>query len=575
MNNFLETFKNLGPTRLAAMGSVIVGMLAFFIFIITRLSTPTFGLLYSDLDLADSAEIVTQLESMGIDYELKSDGQQIFVPREQVTRLRMSLATEGLPQGGLVGNEIFDDSDGLGNSNFVQNMNRLRALEGELSRTISSLESVASARVHIVLPERELFSRNRQDPSASIVLKMRGAGRLGKEQVAAVQHLVASAVPGLSPNKISIVDGRGMLLAEGSGDADSLFADNATERQRVYEQQLARQIEDLLSQTIGPGRVRARVTADMDFDRVVTNSEIFDPESAVVRSTQTIEESISSSEANDAGQVSVQGNLPEALGQPDPAAGAGGSSNEESRTEETVNFEISRVVKEEIRESGIVNRLSVAVLVDGTYNVAEDGTREYQPRSEQELQQLEAIIKSAIGFDDMRGDQVELVNMQFVDAFGSEETVEPGFMGLDKATLTNLIELIVMGVVAILALLLVVRPLMTRLFDSVPSASDMASAISGGQGAIAGGATPALTGPNTGGNPQALPAGGAGAAAGGGELAEIEASPSEIEEMINIRQIEGQIKASSIKKIGEIIEKHPEQAANVVRTWLYEDAEGE
>ena len=269
------------------------------------------GLLFSDLDLKDSGQIVTKLEGLNVPYELKRDqGTQVLVPVDQVMKLRMALAEQGLPQGGSVGYEIFDKNDNFGPSQFVENINQLRALEGELERTIASISLVQSARVHLVLPQRELFSRERQDASASIVLKLRGAVKLASGQVAAIQHLVAAAVPSLSPSRVSIVDDHGNLLARGDGDAaDALTSSNAEEMRVNYESRLARSVEQLLERSVGPGKARVDVHAEMNFDRVTTSTETYDPDGQVVRSTQTDSQS-DNTDAGGGQPVSVSTNLP-------------------------------------------------------------------------------------------------------------------------------------------------------------------------------------------------------------------------------------------------------------------------
>ena len=279
MNGLLQTLRGLGPVRLAMIGGVTVAMIAFFAFITTRIAQPGMALLYSDLELHDSGQIVQKLDAMGVPYQIKGDGTQLLVPADQVAKLRMTMAEAGLPHGGSIGYEIFDKSDALGTSSLVQNINQLRALEGELARTISSINSVQSARVHLVLPRREMFSREMQEPSAAIVIKMRGAERLAKSQVAAIQYLVASAVPSLKPTRVSIIDGDGNLLARGDGDTSEAALASSAEEQRVnYETRLSHNVEDLLERTVGPGKARVDVHADMDFDRITTNSKSFDPD---------------------------------------------------------------------------------------------------------------------------------------------------------------------------------------------------------------------------------------------------------------------------------------------------------
>ena len=388
MNGLVQTLRSLGPVRLVTIAGVAAAMVAFFYVLTTHIATPGMALLYGDLDLRDSGQIVQKLDGMGVPYQLKGDGNQIYVPADQVARLRMTMAETGLPHGGNIGYEIFDKSDALGTSSLVQNINHVRALEGELARTISSLSSVQWARVHLVIPRRELFSRERQDPSASIILKLRGADRLAKQQVAAIEYLVASAVPGLKPTRVSIIDGDGNLLARGDGDSGGAeMASTAEERRISYEDRLARKAEEMLEQTVGPGKARVDVHADIDFDRITTNSESFDPDQQVARSTQTVTDN-SDSNANGDQPVTVQTNLPNAQ----TATASPSNRTKSQREESTTNFEIGKKVVSQVHETGLVRRLSVAAMVDGVYTIAADGSRTYQPRSPDELKDRKSVV---------------------------------------------------------------------------------------------------------------------------------------------------------------------------------------
>src|SRR5436309_8274584 len=288
------------------MIAVTTALTSFFGFVILRVTTPQLTTLFTELSLEDSSAIIKDLERQAIPYELRNDGAAIMVPKDKVTRLRMKLAEGGLPKGGGVGYEIFDKSDALGTTSFVQNINHLRALEGELARTIHAIDRVQAARVHLVLPERPLFSREMPEPSASIVVRVRGA--LEPQQVRAIRHLVASAVNGLKPERVSIVDEAGRLLADGARtDAVGL---NAEERQAAFERRLTEQIETIVTSIVGPGHARVQLTADFDFNRVTQTSEKFDPEGRVLRSSQTREESSATAGDNKEGQVTVSNELP-------------------------------------------------------------------------------------------------------------------------------------------------------------------------------------------------------------------------------------------------------------------------
>jgi flagellar M-ring protein FliF len=244
VQGLVEFFRTLGAARLGAMAAVTVTLLGVFGFLILRVTSPQMTPLFTDLTVEDSTAIVKDLERQGIAYELKNDGAIIMVARDQVARVRMRLAEGGLPKGGGIGYEIFDKSDALGATSFVQNINHLRAMEGELARTISSLDRVQAARVHLVLPERPLFSREKVEPSASIVLKVRGT--LESQQVRAIRHLVASAVNGLKPERVSIVDEAGRLLADGASGESDEPGGHAEERQAAYERRLRQEVESIV-----------------------------------------------------------------------------------------------------------------------------------------------------------------------------------------------------------------------------------------------------------------------------------------------------------------------------------------
>jgi flagellar M-ring protein FliF len=558
VNGLIQTLKNLGAVRLAAMGVVALVTIGFFAFVTTRITAPGFGLLYGELELRDSGQIVQKLDAMNIPYQLRGDGAQILVPVDQVAKLRMLMAEDGLPHGGSVGYEIFDKSDSFGTSSFVQNINHVRALEGELGRTISSIGLIQNARVHLVLPQRELFSREKQEPSASIVVKLRGAERLGKGQVAAIQHLVASAVAGLQPSRVSVVDTDGNLLARGDGNsADGFSGGNADEMRISYENRTARNVEELIERSVGPNKAHADVHVDMDFDRATINSEVYDPNTQVVLSTQTDNQSSDSNEGSGDQPVTVTTNLPP--GQNGSTASTS-TKNKSNHVAETTNYQNSKTVTNQIREGGVVKRQTVAVLVDGTYTTDKDGKRTYHARTPEELKQFTELVRSAVGFDEKRGDKVDVVNMPFAGVDEPLATTPTAFMGFEKADLLRLGETVVMALVAVLVILLVVRPLINRVLESASHSgsvgNDLDNLLAG-----AGRGQPALPAPGF------VP--GTGLATVPGQRAGL---PDVAAEMIDIGQVDGRVAASSIRKIGEIVEKHPEEAVAIVRSWMYQGA---
>ncbi len=571
MNGLNQLLQSLGTVRLAILGSVAIGLIALIMFMATRISSSDFSLLYGNLEPEDSGAVVTKLEALNIPYELRNNGRNIMIPSDQVSKTRLQMAQDGVPNGGSVGYEIFDNSDTFGTTSFVQNVNLIRALEGELARTIRAMSNVSSARVHLVLPKREVFSRDKRTASASIALKLKG--RLTDEQVSAIQYLVAAAVPTLDPNRISVVDDRGNLLARGDGEENpGKGVGSKTDYLRItHENRLKEQIESLLEKSLGKGNVRAEVSALMDFDQRTVQSETYNPDGQVVRSTQTVEESSTSQEGNGGqdGTVTVANNLPEAQA----ADGEGNSSqNAANRTEETVNYEISKTVTTQVREAGLVQRLTVAVLVNGRAAIDAEGKTTYEPLDTAAIEQVATLVKSAIGFNEDRGDIVEVVNMPFVEIAAETFEGDPAeaeiFMGLNKEDLFKMGEMAVLAIVAVLALLLVVRPLLNRALN-IDSSADALIGADGGMGALAG-AVPGAT--------AALPGGGGVAGEGGGMIMGPDGETpiqsetlTELDEMIDMAKVEGQVKTSALKKVGEIIDKHPDEAVAIVRSWLYQD----
>jgi flagellar M-ring protein FliF len=519
-----------------AMMAVTAALIGFFAFVIMRVTTPQMTTLFTDLSTEDSSGIIKELERQAIPFELRNEGAVIMVPKDKVTRLRMKLAEGGMPKGGGVGYEIFDKSDALGTTSFVQNINHLRALEGELARTIRAIDRIQAARVHLVLPERPLFSRETPEPSASIVVRVRGT--LEPQQIRAIRHVVASAVNGLKPQRVSIVDEAGQLLADGaSGEADNAVGD---ERRAAFEKRMRNQVEAIVSSVVGAGRARVQLSADFDYNKITQTSDKFDPEGRVLRSTQTREESSLTAENN--GQVTVNNELPGNQGRDGPST----TRDQSKKSEETNNYEISRTTKTEVTEVGRVNRISVAVLVDGAYSKNEKGEMVYQDRGKEQLDRIAALVRSAIGFDQKRGDQVEVVNLRFAEAPVVPPVVEPtgllGMLQFTKDDVMYVVELGVMMLLGLVVLFMVIRPLVKRILvaEVVP--------------ALKGEAAPALTDGSAQAEGHALLPGGAA-------------------QLIDVAQVQGQVHAQAVHRVGELAERNPNETASIVRQWLSEPVE--
>ncbi len=463
-----EFFKAVGAARFGVMAGVAAVLTAFFLYIAGAITEPPKTILYAGLEARDAAAVTAKLDAMNVKYDAKGDGGTILVPSDQVTKLRMALAQDNLPAAG-VGYEIFDKSDAFGTTSFVQNINRLRALEGELARSIQTIEGVESARVHLVIPERQIFSRDDQTPSASVVLKTRAV--MNRGQVQAVQHLVAAAVASLTPDRVAIVDDRGNLLA-GGDDKSGPGAGAAGEEQNTtdYEDRLRQRLESIVASVVGPGHVRVQVAADINYNHTSTTSESFDPDSKVIRSTQTVEQNASDSTGGSQAAVSVANALPGAASN---SSGDNGKSIS-GRTEETTNYEISKKVTTSSEEGGEVKRLSVAVVVDGVLN-SDGPSAAYKPRSPAEMAQITNLVKSTMGFQQARGDLVQVTNMEFARVDSGEGTSPPKpLLGLDAAYWFKIIEAAIMCVTALLIGLFVARPLINRMFAPIATAQPLA-----------------------------------------------------------------------------------------------------
>ena len=546
MNQFVAALQRFGIGRLAAILGVGAGVAAALFAVTMNLGQPK-ALLYSSLELREAGSITQALDAAGVKYEVKGDGSTILVPRDEVAATRLMLSGKGLPTAGSVGYEIFDEANALGQTDFVQQLNRQRALEGELARTIRSLDGVTFARVHLVLPKRQLFEEEAEEPSASVTLGV-GGREPNADQVRAVQNLVAGAVPRMTPARVTIVDQHGKTLSAGG---ESFAGEIADSRKSEVEQRIAKTVKGLVESVVGPGKARVNVTADIDLARVTLQQETFDPDGQVVRSEQTVEESANENEPNNAGAVTADANI--------PGGGLGGEdaqvSSASGRTESTTNYEISKTTRTEVQEPGKIQRLSVAVAVDGLRPVGEDGQAgEYQPRTEEEMQRIEQLVRTAVGFDEGRGDQVTVVNVPFTapDAAGGVESSNP-LTDFDKNDIMRAAELGVLAIVALLIIFFVVRPLLksasgggglpvptqtiTRVVTTTPDGQPVQVSVD----------------PDTG-QPLALP------------------GPGELEQKIDIARIEGQVKASSVKRVADFVESHPEQSVAILRSWLHESA---
>ncbi len=523
------------------------------------------ALLFSGLDLEEAAEITTRLDTASIKYTLEGGGSAIFIERAKVDEARMMLSEQGLPTRGSIGWEIFDKTDAFGATTFVQNVNKLRALEGELARSIGSLDMVKAARVHLVIPEQSLFKRDGNKPTASVILSLTG-NSMTPEKVRAIRNLVASSVPGLAVEAITVVDDQGRMLASGTeGGVDGMGGSD--ERLTTMEDGFRQKVIGIVENIAGQGAARVQVALDVDFNRVTQSSETFDPEGRVVRSQNTVEDSSQSSEANPADQVTVANNVPNGAAAPaEPAQPK--SQNSSTRTEEMVNYEISKNTRTEIIEGGKINRLSVAVAVDDLMVPGVDGAPPtFQARTPEEMDRILTLVKSAVGFNEARGDVVTVQNIAFARPdTDMGDAKAPGPFSFDKFDIVQGAEIAALLVTALALVFFVLRPLAKGLFnkDDMEDAAAALKGVPGTRRAIPG-------------QPGMVAVAGADGVEQTYRIEDGRPIPIEmptanrLDAGIDVARITGQVRASSIRKMSEVVANHPDESLTIIRAWLAED----
>jgi flagellar M-ring protein FliF len=552
MEGLIDSVRKLGMMRVIMLAGVTLGIIGAFVWL--EMQGPGRGrmtMLASDLDPQSSQQIAGELTNRKIPYRL--EGGQIFVPDSDLAAARGIVGATGSATQAITGYEIFDRGNDLTLTDFDQQVKLTRALEGELARTIVSVRGIAHARVHLVLPRREPFAHDRQRAQASVMLSVAGRQSLSAEAVQSVVNLVAAGVPGLRPQDVTVVDSNLHLLVQ-AGDGNDPRAQSGHEEdiRLKTETRLSQAVELMLERSLGPGHVHAEATIRMNFDKVNETQEKYDPDGSVVRSTQNV---TSNSKTTDkAAAVSLQNNLPNA------DAGATSTGNQEGRQEETTNYEIGKTVRAIVHDQPQIERVSLAVMVDGTDTVGADGKHVWKAREAADLEQIVKLVKSAIGFDEKRGDRLEVVSMPFVDAMESVDpapAVRPGKMNADLVTF---VQMVAFGVVGFGIIILTARSIFAALNRSSATLS------------LAGGGTAQI--------------GAAGSAAAGGQpggMLSIEQSAGEVarvagvaaaeddEDSLVMNNIQGQIRGSSIRKVLHLVDQHPDTTLGIIRGWLATD----
>lgn len=481
LNNFSAQFKALAPARQALLVGTAVVSLVFFFWITNRTNTAEFRVLYRGLEDAEVASIVDALTAERIDHRLEEGGTAIMVPAPMIHEARIRLASKGLPSSSAPGFELFENG-AFGVTDFVQKINYRRALQGELARSIEQLEPIEKARVQIAIPEKTVFlRRDERKPSASIVTRLRPGWDLTSAQVRGIVHLVASSIEGMTVAQVTLVDDRGRLLApQGDGPAGPDAPGGSLMQQARMEKQLEDRIVSILERTVGIGRVAAKVNAELDWTRTETTEEQFDPDSQVARSEQRSTDTSQDSAGAAGGVPGVRANAPDAVG----GVGNGGNrSTNSASTTSTVNYEISKKVSHQVAPMGTVQRLSIAVLVDGVpkrlrptaEGQAEEGSSDgFVEWETEQLEEFEQLAKRSVGFDPERGDEFTLTNAPFTTLDADDQ---PGWF---DPQLIVLLTSALHGLAFLIGLILFARLFVKPLADAVKAAPGSLAGLTAG-----------------------------------------------------------------------------------------------
>ncbi len=467
VNSVKQFWGRLGMAPRIAIAGGIVAALALAIGLSLYLTKPEFKVLYSTLGPEDASSVVKALQAEKIQYRLTDNGSTIMIPAEKVYDQRIKIAGEGALVGQGIGFEIFDKVK-VGQTDFVQKINYTRALQGELARTISEFPSVESARVHLVMPQRSLFVEERQSPSASVVLKLnRPNQKPDQKEINAILNMMVMAVEGLDKNHVSITDNGGKVLYEPQEDNLTGISSTQLEHRQQVQNSLEKRIEEMLQPIFGPGRVIAKVNADIDFSQKTIRREIFDPEKTVVRSEQRSEET-------QQGRANLEAGAPDANFRGDGITGSVSHQNGNRETR-TTNYEINREEQQIVANVGDLRRLTVAVIIDGSYEKTE-GAWSFVPRKPEELERVRQLVSNAVGLNAERGDSLEVSSAPFND---SEPPHEPNFAEMLADYAERLGKPLLNALLAFLFLMLVVRPVVLALIRPKVEAGEMVEGLEG------------------------------------------------------------------------------------------------
>ncbi len=458
---------NFSLTQRMIIAGVAVLTVAGFIALTLWANKTNYHMLYSNLSPEDANRVVTILQTENVPYELTENGTSIMVPQEQVYDLRIKIAGEGNLVGQGIGFEIFDETK-VGQTDFVQKINYMRALQGELSRTMSAFPNVEDARVHLVMPQRSLFVEEQQQPSASVVLRLKDQARKpdGKE-IQSIVNMMLMSVQGLDKAHLSITDSRGSVLFRPETDSLAGVSSTQMEHKLRVQRDLERRIDEMLTPVFGPGRVVSKVNVDMDFSQKTIRREIFDPEQTAVRSEQRSEET-------QKGQANLEAGSPDVNFRGDGITGSV-STQDGSRETRTTNYEINKEEQNIISNVGDVQRLTVSVILDGTYQKV-DGLWKFMPRSKEEIERVHTLVANAVGLDAKRGDALEVSSVPFND---NEPPADPNMASVIIDYADRLGQPLLNALLAFLFLMLVVRPVVLALIRPKVEAGEMVEGLEG------------------------------------------------------------------------------------------------
>lgn len=494
---------------------------------------PSYANLYSGLEPQDASEVVTALQAANIPYKVDSHTGMIMVESGRVHEARLKLASQGLPKGTAVGIEMLQQDQGFGTSQFIESARYHHAMETELARTISTMRNVKSARVHLAIPKKSVFVRDQEEPTASVALNLYGGRTIEDGQVNAIVHLVASSIANLAAENVTVVDQNGRLLSSGDGESPIALTTKQFDYTREVEEDYAKRIERLLEPIVGVGKVRATVKADIDFTQQESTEELYNPERTAVRSEQDSENKTYGSNP-DQGVPGALSNQPPQGG--NLAQGAGNVSGSDNSTQKrplnsskniVKNYEVDRTIRHTKQNPGMIRRLTVGVLVDdhvtGTGNEAER-----TPLTQQEITRITDLVQQAIGYDQQRGDKVNVINASFTPA-APEEALPPPSL-LDEPWVRNLGKQILAGVIILVLIFTIVRPSLKNLTEYTPP-------------------TPVLTGP------------------GEGEEGEGETAQGQLGQTEKPLALPGE-QNQKLEFAKAMVDQDPKRVANVVKDWI-------